>query len=152
MALEENKAIVRRWIEAVNARNLAVLDEMIAQDFTYHTFQIQGVEVIKQAIAEEIQGFPDFHVTLKDITASEDKVWIYVEETGTHTGEYRGLAPTGNKVHYPAIAIFRIQDGKIVEGWGVYDYLDFYQQLNVITYNGFPDEHKQAKNELQFDT
>jgi steroid delta-isomerase-like uncharacterized protein len=142
MSIEENKAIVRRWIDAVNNRDFATLNEIIAKGFLYHTFNIKGLDVIKYAITAEIQGFPDFHVTLKDIVAAEDKVWIYVEETGTHTGEFRGLAPTGKKTQYSAIAIFRLNEGKIIEGWGVYDYLDYYQQLDVITYHDFPDENR----------
>jgi steroid delta-isomerase-like uncharacterized protein len=140
MSMKENKAIVQRWIDAINNRDLDILDELIAHDFIYHTHNIQGLDVIKPAIASEIQGFPDFHVTLKDIVAVKDIVWIYVEETGTHTGEFRGVAPTGKKTQYSEMAIFRIKDGKVTEGWGVYDYLDYYQQLNVITYHGFPYE------------
>ncbi|MFQ5621571.1 MAG: ester cyclase [Candidatus Nanoarchaeia archaeon] len=58
----------------------------------------------------------------------------------THTGEYRGLAPTGKKVTYTGVGIWRIADGKIVEGWEVGDMLDIYKQLGVIEYKGFPDE------------
>jgi predicted ester cyclase len=70
-----------------------------------------------------------------------------VKLTGTHTGEYYGLAPTGKKITYTAVAICRIVDGKIVEGWGVYDMLDFYKQLGAIEYTEkgkklFPEEAK----------
>ena len=142
MSLEENKAIICKVIEAVNKQNLALLDELIAPDFVYrtHTQQIQGLEVIKQVIEEESKGFPDLHVTIEDIIAEGDKVCVRLKETGTHTGEFRGLAPTGKKIKYTAVAIWRIVDGKVVEGWGVYDMLDYYKQLGVIEYKGFPDE------------
>ena len=142
MSLEENKAIVRRLIEAVNKRNLALLGDLIAQDFFYHVqpHQIQGLDVIKQVIKDEVKGFPDLHVTIEDIIAEGDKVWVRLEQTGTHTGEFRGLAPTGKKIKYTAVAIWRIANVKIVEGWGVYDFLDYYKQLGVIEYKGFPDE------------
>jgi len=142
MSLEENKAIIRRVIEAVNKQNLASLDELIAPDFVYHTHtqQIQGLEVLKQVIEDEIKGFPDLHVTIEDIIAEGDKVCVRLKETGTHIGEFRGLAPTGKKLSYTAITIWRIVNGKVVEGWGVYDMLDYYKQLGVIEYKGFPDE------------
>ncbi|MDO8123521.1 MAG: ester cyclase [Candidatus Hermodarchaeota archaeon] len=144
MSLEENKALISKVIEAVNGRNLTLLDELIASDFVYHTDtqQIQGLEVMKQVIEEEINGFPDLHVAIEDVIAEGHKVCIRLKETGTHTGKFRGLAPTGKKINYTAITIWRIVNSKVVEGWGVYDMLDFYKQLGVIEYKGFPDEAK----------
>jgi len=149
VSLEENKAIVRKVIEAINKQNLSSLDELIATDFVYHmpVEQIQGLEVMKQDIEEEIKAFPDWHETIEDILAEGDKVCFRVKLTGTHTGEYYGLAPTGKKITYTAVAICRIVDGKIVEGWGVYDMLDFYKQLGAIEYTEkgkklFPEDVK----------
>jgi len=144
VSLEENKALISKVIEAVNGRNLTLLDELIASDFVYHTDtqQIQGLEVMKQVIEEEINGFPDLHVAIEDVIAEGYKVCIRLKETGTHTGKFRGLAPTGKKINYTAITIWRIVNSKVVEGWGVYDMLDFYKQLGVIEYKGFPDEAK----------
>jgi len=86
MSLEENKAIVRRLIEAINKRNLALLGDLMAQDFCYYAqpHQIKGLDVLKQVIEDEVKGFPDLHVTIEDIIAERDKVWIRLEETGTH--------------------------------------------------------------------
>ena len=58
----------------------------------------------------------------------------------THTGEYRGLAPTGKKFTEASVFIYRIVDGKVVEGWTVSDELDFLKQLGVIEYKGFPED------------
>ena len=140
MSLEKNKAIVRRAIEALNKKNLALLDDLMAPDYVDHTHQLQGLESLKQLVEEESKGFPDFHVTVEDIIAEGNKVWVRLKETATHTGEFRGLAPTGKKITYTAVAIWRIVDGKVVEGWEVYDLLDFYKQLGIIEYKGFPDE------------
>ena len=101
---------------------------------------MQGLEVTKQVIKDEIKAFPDLHVTIEDIIAEGDKVCVRLQETATHTGEYRGLAPTGNKLSYTVVAIWRIVEGKIVEGWIVYDQMDFLKQLGVIEWKGFPDE------------
>ena len=143
MSLEENKAIVRRVIGAVNTQNPASLDELVASDFVYHmpSQQIRGLDVMKQGVEEEIKGFPDLHLTIEDIIAEGDKVCVRLKETATHTGEFRGLAPTGKKITYTAVATWRIVDNKIVDGWGVYDQMDFFKQLGVIEYKGFPDEN-----------
>jgi C-1 hydroxylase len=54
--------------------------------------------------------------------------------TGTNTGEWMGLAPTGKKVSYTGVTIRRISNGKYAEGWTIYDFLDFYKQLGLIEY------------------
>ena len=140
MSLEENKAIVRRFLEAVNKQDLSALDNFVSTDYLDHTNQFQSRERVKQAITTFYKGFPDFHVTIEGIIAEGDKVWVRERETGTHRGEYRGIAPTEKKVAFTCIDTFKIVDGKIAEGWHVYDFLDFYKQLDVIDYKGFPDE------------
>jgi predicted ester cyclase len=79
-----------------------------------------------------IKGFPDWHTTIEDIIAEGDKVWVRFKATGTHTGEYRRLAPTGKKITATSVNIYRIVNGKVVEVWRVSDLLDFYKQLGVI--------------------
>ena len=80
------------------------------------------------------EAFPDWHETIEDIVAEGDKVWVYVKGTGTHTGEYLGLAPTGKKMTGSGVNIYRIVDGKFVEGWAVEDWMDFQKQLGIIEY------------------
>ncbi len=49
-------------------------------------------------------------------------------------------APTGKSITFTAVSIYRIVDGKVVEGWHVYDLLDFYKQLGVIEYKELPED------------
>ena len=150
MSLEENKAIVRNLYEAINKQNLALLCELYAPDYVNHTLQLRGLESLKQFMTIIFNAFPDWHETIEDITAEGDKVWIRYKATGTHTGEYRGLlpltgkkirlAPTGKSITFTAVSIYRIVDGKVVEGWHVYDLLDFYKQLGVIEYKELPKD------------
>ena len=144
MSLEENKAIVRRWFEAENKKDLALLDEFVAADFVDHTHQLKGRKEYKQFAASFGKGFPDFHETIRDIIAEGEKVWVFFEFTGTHTGEWMGLAPTGKKIKASVVEIFRIVDGKVAEEWEVADELDFYKELGLIEYTEkakklFPD-------------
>lgn len=140
MSLEENKAIIRSLMEAVNKQNLASLDELMAPDYVDNTLQQKGLESFKQSVTMLYKGFPDIHATIEDIIAEGDKVWDRVTATGTHTGEYRGLAPTGKKITFTGVRIWRIVDGKFVERESFYDFLDFYKQLGVIEYKGFPED------------
>jgi steroid delta-isomerase-like uncharacterized protein len=142
MSLEENKAIIRRLIEALNRQDLALLDELVAPDYVEHhrDHDTKGLESFKQLLTMLHKSFPDFHRTIEDVVAEGDKVWIRLEYTGTHTGEYRDLAPTGNRFTATGVHVWRVSEGKVVETESVHDFLDFYKQLGVIKPKGFPDE------------
>ena len=115
----------------MNKQNLAIIDELIAPDYVDHTNPIGSPKDVKQFYTMLFKGFPDFCRTIENITAEEDKVWIRTTATGTHTGEFRGLIPTGKKITVRSASIFRIANGKIVESWSVNDFLDFYKQLGL---------------------
>jgi len=134
MSLEENKAIVRRLVEAFNKHDLSLLDELMAIDYFDHRHQLRGLGSYKQLLTMIFNGFPDYHETLEDIIAEGDKVWIRDTVTGTHKGEYRGLAPTRKGIKGEMVVILRRVDGKVVEGWEVSDMLHTLKQLGVIEY------------------
>ena len=146
MSLEENKAIVRRFIEAYNNRNLDVFDEILAPDYFDHTNKV-GPEGLKQLMNMAFKGFPDFHETIEDIIAEGDKVWVRITFSGTHKGEFMGIAPTGKKVTTEMVDIFRIVNGKLVEYRDVNNNLDFFKKLGLLEYTEkgkkiFPEEAK----------
>ena len=134
MSLEKNKEIVRKFIEAYNTRNLDLLDDLFAPDYVDHTHQQQGLESLKQLFNIAFKAFPDWHETIEDIIAEGDKVWIRAKSTGTHTGEFMGIAPTGKKITMMFADMFRIVNGKVVEYWEVRDGLDYNKQLGIIEY------------------
>ena len=130
MSLEENKAIVRRWIEAYNKRNLD-FDEFIALDYFDHTNQVDA-EGLKQLFNMGLKAFPDWNETIEDIIAEGDKVWVLITYSGTHTGEFMGLAPTGNKITTKAVDIYRIVNGKLAEYWNVTDNMRLFKPIGAI--------------------
>ena len=118
-------------IDAYNKHNLDGFDEFIAPDYFDHSNQV-GIDGVKQLFSMGFTGFPDWHEAIDDIIAQGDKVWLRLTYTGTHTGEFFGLAPTGNKVTMTAVAIYRIVNGKLVEGWFINDGLDMFKQIGAI--------------------
>ncbi len=61
-------------------------------------------------------------------------MWVRLTYTGTHTGEWFGLAPTGKKITATAVAMYRIVNGKLVEGRFITDGLDMNMQIGAIEY------------------
>jgi len=134
ISLEENKAIISSLYEADNKKDLSILDELISPDFFDPTFQLRGPESYKQFEAMFFKGFPDWHETIEDIVAEGDKVWVRFTGKGTHKGEWRGLAPTGKKITFTGVQIWRIVDGKVVEKDSIIDILDACKQLGIIKF------------------
>ena len=135
MSAEENKAIARRVYEAINQKNLDGLDEVVASDMTDHDAgpgQAPGLEGVKQLFSSVHTAFPDFQMNVEDMIAEGEKVVARVSWSGTHQGEFMGIAPTGNRVEVSGIDILRITEGKIVEHWGNFDDLGMMQQLGVM--------------------
>ena len=131
--LEENKTVVRKLLEAVNSRNLDLLEEFISEDNVDRTHNLRGLEEIKKFLTMLFKGL-DFHATLEDITAEGDKVWARFTFNGTHIGDFRGIIPTGEKFMEPAVQIFRVVNGKVSEVLQVSDELDLSLRLGLVEY------------------
>jgi steroid delta-isomerase-like uncharacterized protein len=135
---EQNKAIVRRFMDAYNNRELDIFDELVAEDYIDHVFEQKGREYLRQLFTMAFEAFPDWYEDIEDIIAEGDKVWVLVKATGTHTGEWdlfgAKLPPTGKKTSIMMVFIWRIENGKLAEGWEVDDNLEFLRQLGVVDY------------------
>lgn len=134
MSAEENKAIVRRYLEETwNQRNLAVIDELVAPDLIQHVRNVPpGRQGIHQFFVTLFNAFPDVHFTLENMMAEGDKVVWRFTVHGTHQGSFRGLAPTGKRIVLTGMAISRMQAGRLAENWNETDDLGMLQQLGVI--------------------
>jgi steroid delta-isomerase-like uncharacterized protein len=135
---DQNKALARRAIEEVwNQANLAVIDELVAPNATFHDPSVPdgkftGPAGMKQFIQIYRGAFPDVRLTINDQIAEGDKVCTRWTATGTHKGELMGIAPTGKHATVTGVDIDRYQGGKVVEAWASYDMLGLLQQLGVV--------------------
>jgi predicted ester cyclase len=137
MSTEQNKALFRRVMEEVfNRGNMSLIDELIAPDFVEHEEPPPGMpagrEGVKQLATMLHSAFPDITASIDDIIAEGDKVVARSTWSGTHKGEFMGIAPTGKSVSFGVFDIVRIAGGKFVEHWGMMDNLSMMQQLGVI--------------------
>ena len=135
MSVEENKAIIQRWIEeAWHKRNVAAVDEFFAPNFVGHdpSSEVRGIEGVKQYVTTHLNAFSDFHITTEDQIAEGDKVVTRFTVRGAHKGEYMGIAPTNKQVTWTGIFIARIADGQFVEVWQSFDELGLMQQIGAV--------------------
>jgi len=76
-------------------------------------------------------SFPDLAISGDQLVTDEDKIAVAYTMTGTHQGEFMGVAPTGRKIRARGVQIARFQDGKMVERWGSSDQLGILQQIGA---------------------
>jgi len=141
-SVEENKDLMTRYFTETNAvkgdvaKILAIFDKYFAPNVVYHlTIGDWNFEQTKQFTAASYKNVPDLNQTIEDIVAEGDKVVVRFTISGTHNGEFMGIAPTGKKFTQTSTSIFRIAGGKIAEVWWLADTLGLLQQLGAIPTN-----------------
>ena len=121
MSTGEHKDLVRRYYEALwNRWDFALADELIAEGIAFRGSlgqTVQGREGFKAYMRAVRRAFPDFHNRVEELVAEGDRVVARLTYTGTHAGALFGIAPTGRRVSYAGVALFRIASGQIAEGW-----------------------------------
>ena len=136
MSEQENKAIVQGMIDEIfNKKNVDALGNFMAEDMVDHNpppTDKPGLEGMKDMMRMYLSAFPDLSVQVEDIIAEGDKVVMRATTSGTHQGEFMGIAATGKKVSFGEIHVIRIAGGKMVEHWGIEDQMGMMQQLGVI--------------------
>lgn len=144
MTAEQNKAVVRRLIDEVfNQGNVDAVDDLLAPNFIEHEELPPGVpagsEGVKQLARMLRSGFPDFRAAIEDVIAEDDRIVVRMTWTGTQTGEFMGIPPSGKPVSFGVIDVLRMADGKCTEHWGVMDSMSLMQQLGAVPGPGGDD-------------
>jgi steroid delta-isomerase-like uncharacterized protein len=135
MGVQENKDIARRYYEEVlNGGDVDALDELVVLDYDEHD-PLPGQGTGRQGIKDRVRmlrGAFDPRFTIQDLVAEGDKVVVRWTNTGTHVGEFMGIAATGRPYAIAGIDIHRIQDGRLAEHWHVVDLYSQMQQLGLL--------------------
>ena len=121
---EANKRLVRRLVdEAVAERNPDVIDEIASGEFA---------QAAKRWVSPFRSAFPDFEMEIVELIAEGDTVVGHFKCSGTHRGEWLGVAPTGRRFErVDEVYLFRVRDGKLVAATGVEDNLTRLRQLGI---------------------
>ncbi len=133
MATEENKALMKRFLEASVDLDEASLKALLAPDFVAH---IPGGPANRDAFVQHnyrfVAAFSDRQFEVEDLVAEGDKVVARAVWRGTHTGDFMGLPATGKQLAVSAVITERIRDGKSIEHWSLFDTLGMMQQLGLV--------------------
>ena len=130
----ENKIVVRRVYEEVwNKRKLEIADEVISPSHALHDPTVSGSQIGPEAYKQQVirftTAFPDLRFAIDDIVSEEDKLVVSWTISGTHKGEFMGIAPTDTKITFTGITINHIAHGKILDSDISWDALGLMRQL-----------------------
>lgn len=132
MTLEDNKAIVRRFVEEIFVRgNAAAVDELVAEDFVPHTWPYSGDgrADLKAAIDRVHAGLADVEFAIEDLVAEDDRVAARLTSAARQVGDFMGMPANGRSYRIEEIHLFRLRDGTVVEHWHQLDGMGLMQQL-----------------------
>jgi len=133
---QENKAVVKKLTEQVfNQGELALVPELLSEGFVDHAAMPgapPGIEGYQGFVTVVRTAFPDFHFTLEDMIAEDDKVVMRGKMSGTNSGPFMDMPATNKKANWTGTHTYRLANGKIAEHWGNIDMLGIMKQLGHI--------------------
>lgn len=133
MTLEQNKSLMRRFVDVSGDKDQTRVKALLAPDFVIH--QADGPhnqEEFLQHLNYFLTAFSDTHFTVEEQIAEGDRVVTRGTWSGIHSGDFQGVPPTGKKIAISAVLFDRIVDGQIVEHRSQFDMLGMMQQLGLV--------------------
>lgn len=130
---QSNIELMRRAFSALGRKDVDACVKLMPSDFRINIagmpYQKRGTDAWRKHAEILFSAFPDIQMHIEDIFGSDDKVAVRMRLTGTHTGEFLGIQPTGKKVEYQSNELYRIADGTIAEEWICSDMLTLMAQI-----------------------
>jgi steroid delta-isomerase-like uncharacterized protein len=134
---EANLATMKRAFEALARKDLDACVALLTPDFKINLagvpYQASGHKAWLSNAGQMIRAFPDLSVHIDDMFASGDKVTVRVRFTGTQTGDFLGVPPSGKRIDYESQEIYRFEDGKLAEEWICSDTMTMMTQIGAVS-------------------
>lgn len=128
-----NREVALQFYTVYNDKRVDMLPKVLAPEYVGHVnaHDIVGAEAATGFISGFLQGIPDAFYNVHETLDSGDRVICRWTCTGTQTGNFYGMPPTGKKIDVKGITIFRIAHGQIAELWNVWDQFTLVEQLKA---------------------
>jgi len=137
MTTDQNRSTVRRLVEdGYNKHNFKLLDEIFAKGAISHDPSQpnlgRGPDGARESMKTYTTAFPDAKIVIEREIAEGDYVVQQLRTSGTHTGPLGTIPATGRKTNVTGVIISKLEGGKVVETWSLWDQLSLMQQLGVV--------------------
>jgi steroid delta-isomerase-like uncharacterized protein len=138
MEMADGTGLIKRFYDDVLAGgDLALIDELATEDIVDHEEGLPGQPSGKEGVRFFVnalrEAFPDIKPKTAEPTLTDGNLEAArTILTGTHKGEFMGVAASDKAVEFETIDIIRLEDGKVAEHWGVTDVMSLMQQLGAV--------------------
>ena len=136
MSEKDNRQLVEEAYAALNRRDLdahlKLLDDSYVWESDTFPTPVKGREAVRQTFNEYFAAFPDMRVEIEQILTSGDHLVTRWCCTGTHKGEFKGIAATNRQMNIHGCNVHEIKNGRFVRTFGYYDRLAMREQLGVV--------------------
>lgn len=132
---EENRAIVQRWYDILDAGDIEAFPTVLAPVMVQHAADFvdaRGVEEVQRSFAPFLTAFPDLRHEIHQWVTDGEFVAVHVTGRGTHQDEFAGIEATGQDVTWNIVTIYRIECGLLAEQWSEVDAIGRLQQLGAL--------------------
>lgn len=130
-----NARLGEKFAAIFNERDASIADEIFAPDFVAYVSGSPTPTLTREGWKAYLKSFrssfPDLHVEVADRVMTGDTFVLRLVMKGTQTGAFQGLPPSNKRVAFDGIALHRVEDGQIVEHWGVMDLAGMMHQLTA---------------------
>jgi steroid delta-isomerase-like uncharacterized protein len=135
MTRDEAKLFFDRRMDAWRRRDVDALTLDHSKDCVLESplaGEVRGRAAIENVYRGFLASFPDVAIDQPDLVVDDDRVVQIVTMSGTNTGGFMGLPPTGKHFKFPLVAIFRFENGLIVHERRIYDFTGMLTQIGVL--------------------
>ncbi|HLX13572.1 MAG TPA: ester cyclase [Bacteroidota bacterium] len=132
---ESNKKHTREAFDALNASDWSKFCTFVADNFAEHNpgpGEGPGCKGVTDFFTGFKKAFPDLKMTIQDIVASGDEVWVRSIVTGTQKGDFMGIPASGKSFKIDGYDVIKIKNGKATDHWGVLDMASMMQQIGGV--------------------
>jgi steroid delta-isomerase-like uncharacterized protein len=136
MTRDEVASVFARRHEAINTRDLEALAGLYSADCVVDSPMAAGTVQGRQAVTKIHQALfealPDLHFGQEQLLVDDDQAVQIGTMTGTYTGGFMGLPPSGKPLRVPIVVVCRLRDGLIVQERRIYDFTGMLVQIGVL--------------------
>ncbi len=129
----KNEAVIRQYVDAMNRGDESFLDQYMGNSYIYHgpdgDLDKEGFKKFHHMV---LGAFSNYTMRIEDEFGKEDEVVTRWEFSGTHTGDFQGVEPTGNRIKFNGMIISKFENDRVVEEWEVVDRLGMMKQLGML--------------------
>lgn len=133
--MSNGRKLMERYLGAMNDGNVDDMEEYLAADYKqiiYGLPEVNGIEEAKGYVSTLRSALSNLNQTIDDVMESGDKIAMRATIRGVHTGELRGIPPSGNQIEMPYVAFAYVVDGKVSRLYIALDKFGYLQQLGAI--------------------